>query len=330
MIANLRKLASLRLTLVGLILLGAGTLVYYKRSAGSALWVELPIALLVLNLVAAVIFNARFRRNPPLLAFHICLLLVVAAISLGRAVRFEGRVEIAEGQTFDPSQLETLQEGALHSLGLYGDRFEQGVITVNYAPGVMRGATRSAVRVRGSRGDMQEHAVGDDAPLIVDGYRFYTTSNKGWAILLGWQGRGGEALRGAVHLPSYPLMVRKQKRRWMMPTGEEAELSLDLPDVSMEESWVLRSKGTNPTLLIDVGEATHRLQPGQTLTLDEGELRFEDLRMWMGYRVTSNPALPWIAASAVAAVAFMAWHLWLSFGRDFEAPPIPHRTIAES
>ena len=41
--------------------------------------------------------------------------------------------------------------------------------------------------------------VGDDTPLVLDGYRLYTTSNKGFAPLLTWQQNGAPAVHGVLH-----------------------------------------------------------------------------------------------------------------------------------
>ncbi|MBW2724181.1 MAG: cytochrome c biogenesis protein ResB [Deltaproteobacteria bacterium] len=310
---NIRRVASLQLTLVGMLLLGAGVFVYYRNPNGSSLWIEAPLGLLVLNLLAALMVNAKFRRQPPLLGFHICLLLIVFLAGVGRLTYFDGRLEIAEGQALDPAQVEVTQQGAFHRWQLAQGSFEQGEIRVNYAPGVRREATRSVVRIRDSTGRWRTETIGDDAPLIVDGYRFYTTSNKGWAILLNWHGADGEALRGVVHLPSYPFRSLKQVRDWNLPSGERVELRLELPEVPREKAWALQRDGQRATLVVKLGERVQPLEPGDSLRLGQGTLQFEGLRIWMGYRVSFNPILPWIAAAAVAAVLFMAWHFRLAF-----------------
>jgi len=308
----MRSLASLKLTLLGMCLLGTGALYAYDRPDASFLWIAGPLLLLSLNLLAAIWADARFRSQPPLLAFHICLLVIVLLAAAGRLMRLDGRVEIAEGQGFDAERVEVTARGPWQHSDLDGVSFRQGQITVDYAPRLYRDGTRSRVWRTDSAGRMRGEIVGDDRPLVIDGYRFYTTSNKGWAILLTWQEEDGAAEHGVVHLPSYPFLVRKQRNQWRLPTGEEVEFSLGLEEVSQNAAWRLESDGMDAVVSVRVGDRLERLAPGQSIALVGGQLRYEELRMWMGYRISYDPTVPWIAAAAVAAVGFMVWHFWLA------------------
>ena len=310
MIRLLNILASLKLTLVGMLLLGSGVLYAQDRSEASSAWMIAPLALLALNLLAAMLVNRRFQRQPALLAFHVCLLMIVVLAGYGRLTQLEGRVEVSEGQVFDPEQVEVIQRGELHRFGLEPAAFEQGSIGVEYAPGMRRGQTRSEVWTVDAQGHRTARTVGDDSPLLTSGYRFYTTSNKGFSILLNWTSRGGEIERGTVHLPSYPAWLLRQKNLWLTPAGEELELRLELERVPEEDAWVLESRGRGAaiTLQRQAGGDAIRLEPGESAEVEGGQVRFDELRMWMGYRISYDPTPPWIAASALAAVLFMAWN----------------------
>jgi len=326
--SRLAGLASLKLTLAGMVLLGAAALYARESPESSAPWLAVPLALLSVNLVAAILTNRRFRNDPPLLAFHICLFMIVLLAALGYLTRLEGRIEIAEGQRLDPAGLEVTKRGLWHRLHLEPEVFEQGRISVEYSPGVVRGRTRSEIAFPREGGGSSAVVVGDDRPLVVDGYRFYTTSNKGWAVRLRWYPSSGGVQLGHLHLPSFPFLIKRQSNRWQLPTGDEVELTLDAMDVPMEESWELTSArhGSEAEVVVRVGDRAERLQPGVEIVLDGGRLRYEGAVLWMGYRVSYDPTRPWLAGAAVAAVVLIAWHfrrtLWAA-RQPAEAPIEP-------
>jgi cytochrome c biogenesis protein len=323
-------LASLKLTLVGMALLGAGALLVRNGQWSSSWWVTIPIALLTVNLLAAIAMNRRFRRQPTLLAFHICLLLIVLLAALGRTTRLEGRMEIAEGQPFDPASIEIVAQGPWHQWGLDEAAFEQGAISVEYSPGVVRGRTQSQIIVPSEQGDRRVVTVGDDRPLVVDGYRFYTSPNKGWAVRMSWSDNEDDVQRGDLHLPSFPFMIRRQSNRWQLPTGEEAELSLEPMEVPMTESWVLESgeHQADATVVLRIGDRVVRMTPGAVVELPGGRLQYETTVMWMGYRISYDETRPWIAAAATAAVGLMSWHFWQTLWSTSSSRIVAKRSAA--
>jgi len=323
-------LASLKLTLVAMLLLAAGALYAREGNWISSQWVAAPLAVLCVNLLAAVAMNPRFRRQPALLAFHICLLMVVGFAALGQLTRLEGRVEIAEGQPFDPAAVEIRKEGLWHDWALVEGVFAQGGIEVEYGPDVVRRVTRSEVVVYRADGRSQRVTVGDDRPLVVDGYRFYTTSNKGWAVLFQWQGADGDAQRGHLHLPSYPYRIRNQSKDWQLPSGEELVVSLEPGEVPMGEAWRLHSasRDEDVAIVLRVGEREERLVRGESVALAGGRLRFEALNLWMGYRISYDATRPWVAASAMAAVGFLSWHFWQTLGPLGSSPRTREPAVA--
>jgi cytochrome c biogenesis protein len=306
----LRGLASLRLTLAGFVLLGAAAFATASGSPQGRWLIALPLFLLALNLLAALVVCACFRRQPSLFAFHVCLLLLAVLLGLGQLTRLTGHFEIAEGQAFDPAAVVIDTRGGLNP-GLPGESsFRQGEIQVDYDPGLLRRGTSSRVWVA-AEGTAQPVDVVDAKPLLVDGYRFYVTHNKGFSAVLTWQPRdAATALRGTVHFPSYPRLALSQTRQWHTPGGTLVELRIE-PEPFPQGSWDLNGQRAGEGIWIRAAEGGERwLRPGEPLALPDGWLRLEGLGMWMGYRVFYDPTLPWIAACALLAVLTLGGHLW--------------------
>src|SRR6185369_16759691 len=189
-----------------------GTLGTYDRPGASAAAILLPLSLLAMNLAAAIVVRPALRRGG-LGLFHIALLGLLLLAGVGRLTHFDGRVEVAEGAFFDPAQVEVKGSGPWHGSGWKNLQFRQGPFEVDYAAGVKRSHTRSQVWAEGES-SAAPRLVGDDTPLILDGYRFYTTHNKGFAPLLSWQPEGAAAVPGLINMPSYPLFDWKQENSW--------------------------------------------------------------------------------------------------------------------
>ena len=305
MIGVLRTLASLRLTLGGLLFLAAG-LVIDQNQWLSGIWaITPPLVLLAVNLAAALLVDPRFRRKPALFAFHLCLLLLAVLAGYGQLARYDARLPIAEGQVFSGALLKPVRTGPLVPPPLVDGILRQGAIAVDYTPGLRRGATRSEVWVA-DRGWLE---IGDDVPLLIDGYRLYTTSNKGFAALLTWLPQQGKEQLGAVQFPSFPAKELGQAIRWQTPAGQQIEFALALPPSPYNETWTLTTAlAGESTVELNVAGERRVLRPGDMVTVTGGRLRYEDLSMWMGYELTYDPTLPWLFSMAVLAVVFMAIH----------------------
>ena len=305
MIGVLQILASLRLTLAGLLLLATG-LVVDQNQWLSGIWaITPPLVLLGVNLAAALLVDPRFRRKPALFAFHLCLLLLAVLAGYGQLARYDARLPIAEGQVFSGALLKPVRTGPLAPPPLVDGILRQGAIAVDYTAGLRRGATRSEVWVA----DRGRFEIGDDVPLLVDGYRLYTTSNKGFAALLTWLPRLGEEQLGAVKFPSYPAKELGQAIRWRTPAGQQIEFALALPPSPYNETWTLTTALADEAAIeLNVDGQRRVLRPNDVMTVTGGRLRYERLSMWMGYELTYDPTLPWLFSVAVLAVVFMAIH----------------------
>lgn len=314
----LRRCGSLRVTLVGLLLLIGATAVIYRQEVPDSRWLVAPLALLAANLLCAVASTPKFRVQPPLLAFHLALLALVILAAVGRLSALSGSVELADGVPFS-GRLDREVRGPFHSGALKDVRFISEGFTVDYGPGPKREDTRNAVRWTDGDGRERRAVIGDDEPLVIAGYRFYTTFNKGFAPIFRWAPRTGEAMLAAVHLPTYPAEGFDQAREWTPPGGgEPIWFLLDIPN------GLLDPKGDSVLSIPEYYRLTlrHRddrfeMSPGDKIWLADGELEFVELRAWMGYRVFYDWTMHWLLVTGGLAVTALAVH----FFRRFTARP---------
>jgi len=305
----IHRVASSRLTVAGFALLATGTLAAYDRPQVPAAAIVLPLALLAVNLAAAIIVRPALRRGG-LGLFHIALLALLLLAGFGRLAHFDGRVEVAEDGMFDPAQVETVGSGPWHGDGWKDLKFHQGSYEVDYAASVKRSHTRSRVWTDGDDGPMHR-VVGDDTPLVLDGYRFYTTHNKGFAPLLSWQPEGGTPVQGLLHMPSYPLFDWKQENSWTAPDGTALRfwLRLERP-LSEHSAWTLVPRDMPAVLVVEAAGVRHELRPGQSIALPGATLRYERLAGWMGYRIFYDPTLVPMLIASLLGVLGLGCHLW--------------------
>lgn len=310
-------LASSRLTLAGFALLGAGVLATYSKPEASAAPMVLPLALLALNLAAALAVRPDLRRGG-LGLFHAALLALLLLVAAGRLTHFDGRVEVAEGALLDPTRIEVTGSGLWHGDRWQRLQFRQGPYEVDYAAGVKRAHTRSSVWAGGAQSGARSDAtsgapivVGDDTPLVLQGYRFYTTHNKGLAPLLTWQPEGGAAVQGVLHMPSYPLFDYQQENRWTAPDGTALRFWLRIERPLPEHvAWTLDPHTLPAVLVVEAGGVRSELKPGDSVALRGATLRYERLTGWMGYRIFYDPTLLPLFVVSLLGVLGLAWHLW--------------------
>lgn len=312
----LHAMASLRLTLVWLGVAAAIAVTGEIAVRPIGVWMALPFAALFLNLMAAIATTPKLRRQGGLLGFHLALASLALLAAADRLVSLSGHVEITEGTAFD-ERLVNAVAGPLHPWRLDGVRFVQEEFVIDYAPSMKRRETYSAVRIPTEDGGWRRLVVGDDDPVVVDGYRFYTSFNKGFAPLITYVDGDGRPHSGAVHLPSYPLNYYRQGNDWALPGGAgTVKLWLQIPQPVYDENsaWRFR-KPTDAVLVVIDGEGRHELRPGESLPLRGGALRYDELRSWMGYTISYSPVASWMLAAAVVAVLSLAWHMAWKFSR---------------
>lgn len=316
---RLAGLGSVHLTLwlIGLLALGVAAV---HLDPGPPGWtVALPLAALALNLAGAIAVHPALRTQAALLAFHVALLVVVLLAAASRLTYLKGTLELSDGVEFD-GVLVSEERGPLHDRVLGRVTFASLGYSVHYEPELQRARTRNRVSYGDARGVRRETVIGDDTPLRLSGYRFYTTPNKGYAPEVVWiPADRSAASRGTVHLPSFPAQLARQETRWTPPGAARAlTLRLELEEriVDLEGRWTLRLPRSH-TLRVraSAGEDDVLLRPGDTHRFRDGTLHYAGLRMWMGYKVYYDWSLPWMLAAAALAACALGWHFVAKFAR---------------
>lgn len=307
-------LGALRVTLWLLGLLGVSVTWFLLTPAMSSSWLALPLLLLALNLLGAILSNPLFRRQLPLLGFHLGLLALLLLIVAGRLSYLKGHAEVTVGEQF-VGQLVAYEAGPLHGNRLEDVRFLLESFTIDYAPGIQRGATRNYVRWQDTQGDIRQGIVGDHRPLLLAGYRFYSSHNKGFAPLFTWYPLGGKSITGSIHLPAYPIHEFKQALEWTPPNSDLklwTQLQFDEVILDPEADSTFRAPREHK-LIMRHGDKRYELVPGDKLEFASGRLVYDELRTWMGFTVSSDWTLPWLFGAAFFSVMAMAWHYWRKF-----------------
>lgn len=311
-------LSSLKLSFTAMAALLFGVLVSYFDQSQSVLWIALPLLVLAVNLLSAMVYNPRIQQNSGLLMFHICLLSLAVLAALGQLTSMKGHVEIMQGQAFDSEQVTIVQQGPWHTItDLKNIRFEQKNFSVKYTKALRRGETSSQLLLENGI-----VTVGDNTGFKQDGYRFYTSSNKGFAAMLVWHGENGEVIHGAVHFPSFPLYDWKQENQWTTPAGQLLKMKfVSKQQVDLNNSWQLDSWLAEGSLVIETMDANKQsrqqtLTSEQRIVLDAGQLEFTGVRMWMGYSIFYNPWLAWFFAASIVGVLGLGWHYYIKLGGE--------------
>jgi cytochrome c biogenesis protein len=276
-------------------------------------WLAAPLLLLAINLMAAVATNGVFRRQLPLLMFHLALIVLVLLAAAGRLSYLDGNAEVTQGAALEG--LNNVKSGPLHwgardRLNFVNDGFD-----ITYRAGPVMDRNLNSVHWSDSAGQRRTAEIEDNQPLILFGYRIYPTSNKGFAPVLGWLPRQGPPMLGAVHLPSFPANATSQATTWR-PTGISADIWIML---TVPEDLIPNDKPSrfrlpdDKKIIVRHRDVRYEMQPGERIELPDGILEYRELRTWMGYRVFYDWTIPWMLAACAVAVMSMAWHFWRKF-----------------
>jgi len=315
MMSILKSMASLKLTMVGLAGLIANSFAISQWPDAAIPWLVLPLAVLALNLFAALLVRHSFRQQAALLLFHVGLLAVLMLVAAGVLLRFDGSIEVVEGTAFDASSVTDRGRGWLHPDRLRRVQFSQGPLEVNYRSALRRDTTHSRVLVSQPGGTDVRRDVGDRQGFTSNGYRFTTTFNKGYAVLVLWRDAAGNEAIGTVNFPSFPEFEWKQRKDWTTPAGEPLTFELKLAERVPEESpWTLRSRGVDFKVGVSGSSgAEGMIGRGQSVAVNGGAITILDLRLWMGYRIDYNPLLPWLLTAAFLSLGALAAHMAQKF-----------------
>lgn len=302
------RLASPRLSLALMVaLFGVGVAVL-RYEVSPVVPVSVVGVAMGVNLLAALATHPAFRRATALTVFHVCLLAVAVLAAVGQLSRLQGSVEVTEGEDFRPER-GFFDAGPLHWDRLDRVWFRNDGFTIAYAPGLKRGATRNLVSFIDD-GERLRAEIGDQAPLTLAGYRFYTTPNKGFAPVFEWHPAGGGPTHvGVLHFPSFPLNRDDQRGEVAMGSAGDVRAALILEEELLDPAVAGEfRKPERHRVRVDLAGATGDLRPGEALETASGRLVYVGLRSWMGYQVFSDWTLPWLVAAASGAVGSLMAH----------------------
>ena len=335
----LRLLSSLKLALLIILALGAGVLVSYLSAVRTTWALVAPLALLAVNLSASVATNAAFRRQKALLVFHLALIAIVLLLMAGRLTYLRGTLELTKGVLFD-GNLTSFEAGPLHRWHLKDVKFLHDGFEIDYAPGTpnqgfgtdrgqnaesapavsdtrgaRRGETRNRVHWLDENNVWHTEVIGDNRPLEILGYQFFTTGNKGFSPLFVWTPAGGTPVTGSINLPSYPFNEYMQHLEWTPPGSNLkiwTQLQFDEVLIDPRKPSQFRLPDRHKIVIRQDNER-YELLPGGNVKLPGGVLEYRELSTWMGYNVVRDWTINWLLAACIVAMASLAWHFWQKY-----------------
>lgn len=303
-----QRLAAPRVTVAFFLLTALGALAVALLKASATLAMALPFVMLVLNLVAAVISKPRFRADLPLLVFHLALLALVVLLVMARLVYYQGGVILTTGSAFD-GRMVVEEMGPLHRKTLDRLHFQHEGFTDRFRQRDARNVTYNKVRWWDEAGESHLSVIGDDRPLLLGGYRIYATRRRGLSPLFAWQ-RGGQIEYGTVQLEDKGGEAFAPTAEWQLPGGPKVWVMVEVdraPAQALSRSGNYDTRSLAHRLVLRTEQGRHAMQPGQTLALPGGSLTYVRLDSWMGYRLVSEPLMPWLVATVAVGVLALVW-----------------------
>lgn len=305
----LKKAAAPRWTVAFFLLTAAAALAIAQGGMTATPLMLLPFVLLVVNLVASIVSNARFRADLPLLVFHLALLALVALFGFARLTYLDARATLSSGTGFE-GVLERQERGPLHWGRIEALRFANEGMSAHYSEkGSYRG-TYNRVRWQDAGGAWQLSEIGDDRPLVLDGYRIYATVYRGLAPLFSWQPTGGAEEIGSVQLEDHRNSDLPPAAGWQLPGGPNLWMQINFTPLAAPRDTQQQDLGAGElqhTLVLRNGAQRQSMRIGDVVDFPQGKLRYLQLDSWMSYRFVYDPTVPWIIATLIVGVASLIW-----------------------
>ena len=309
---------STRFTLWQLALLGIANLLYYQQFPYGDVLLIVSLCLALVNLTSAIFTQASLRMNNSLLVFHVSLAAMIVFAGIGQLTYLKGRLELTQGAVFTGDVLES-QQGIFHRNRLDKLQFKNLGYKVGYRAGLKRNRTINQVAWIGQGGNWQVSEIGDQHPLVIDGYRFYTSFNKGYSLVFSWQDARGY-VTGSVNLPSFPAREFEQAQYWQIPDTNKLIWSQLVPEkkiVTLEQAFEL-GELEDHHIVMRFDDQRFEMRPGEEVKIGGGTLYYEGVRQWMGYKVVYDWTRPWMIAACLIAIAAMMFY----FISKFRASPL--------
>lgn len=301
-----KEIAAPRWTVVFFLLMAAGALWVAEGGGDPTVAMLPPLSLLVLNLLAAIISAPRFRADLPLLTFHLALLAFVVLLVAARLTYLDATATLTEGETFT-GKVNRESRGPLHRTALADLRFRNDGLTAAHDDRERR--THNEVRWWDESGGSHAAVIGQDRPLVLDGYRIYPT-RRGFAPKFLWQPADGGMEFGTVHLDYVDSGGFASSAAWQLPAGPEVWVMLDMEAIKRAEGTkrvVPGAANAAYPLLLRVHDQRIQLHPGESINIPGGRLTYTQLGSWVGYRISYDPTMPWLIASVIGGVASLLW-----------------------
>lgn len=307
----LAQLAAPRWTVLFFLLTAIASLAVAQQTASATALIAAPFTLLAINLGAAIATLPRFRRDLPLLVFHLALLALVGLFILTRLTYFDATTALTQGDAFN-GQLITQTRGPLHEDGISALHFINDGFSERYS-GRHR-ATDNNIRWQDPTGAWHHTTIGGNTPLVINKYRVYTKRQRGYSPLFHWRDNQGNETLGHVQLNTTEENLMAPSNSWQLPDGTEIWAMLDLQrapingDVSAPQGTTnLDTETLAHSLILRLGDTRHSLLPGESLALAGGTLTYLQLDAWLGYRIVYDPAQPWIIATIAVGILSLLW-----------------------
>lgn len=315
-------LASRRLMVAFFLLMAAAALSVAHELLEPTPAALVPLGLLFVNLTASILSNARFRADLPLLLFHVALLGFVALLAAARLTYFEGTAKVPVGVRY-AGELHTEERGMLHGDDARRLRFSNEGFTEVFPQGNQYRRTYNRVRFLDGDGNLVEGEIGDDRPLVLDGYRVYTSRNRGFAPTVQWTGDDEAIQFATLQLRQVGSDGFSPGMTWAIPSGPQVWISLSteaMPNAPGTRRENLGARTAGNKLVLRHNERFYDLRVGDSVDLPGGRLTYTGLNAWMGYNIIYDPTKPWLIGTIGIAIASLLWfyarRLWRTWDED--------------
>ncbi|WP_210395522.1 hypothetical protein [Motiliproteus sediminis] len=306
---GLQRLASPRLTALFFVTSAIGALAVAQYGVLATTAMLLPFTLLILNLLAAIVTLPRFRADLPLLVFHLALLALVALFLAARLVYFKGGFILSENTAFE-GELQVENSGPLHPRDYRNLRFRNEGFTDALKQGENDNRTYNRVRWWNADGRPQVSVIGNDRPVIVDGYRIFATGFSGYSPVFSWQTDAQPAVLGTIQLGNREGTGFAHAAAWTAPNSQELWFMLERDENAPAPALLggqIDTRTLAHSLIVRTDDQRIRIRPGESLQLGGATLTYHHLNTWMGYQIVYEPMTPWIIATVATGILSLLW-----------------------
>ena len=295
-------LASPKLT-VAIFLLIAAAVLWINEGGNKTLAIAPPLLLLIINLSASIATHGKLRTNLALLIFHLALIAFLVLLLVARLTYLNGQIAINLGNSYDGHLLAS-EQGPWHINRLRSQRFTNLDFIDEFPADGDGYLTFNRVSWQDQQGATFYAEIGDDTPLVMDGYRFYAT-RRGFTPRLIWQPDSGTIHSVDIRLGLVEPDGWHAGYEWQAPEGEKLWITLDYqvkhpePGASLKN---LNMKHIDAPVVIRTKSERLLLPLGETLEINGGKLTYSSLNVWMGYQVVYDPAMPWLFGTCLVGI----------------------------